>query len=97
MEAGMTVAEFNHWLLYNSERLLPHRRFEYYAAQLTLHVSHLAAVMGSGARYTIHDFLFDKREAPKQDTSETGMQVIGAMAGGVTVVKLGQGRKKKAA
>ncbi|MCC6489143.1 MAG: hypothetical protein IT364_16710 [Candidatus Hydrogenedentes bacterium] len=95
LEREMPVAEFEQWYLYRHAKLLPLRRMEYYMAQLTLHVSLLARLWG-GPEYSVQDFLFDVRvqQAQKQDTAETGAEVIGAMAGGVKVIRIGQKRKR---
>lgn len=95
LDKEMSVAEFEQWYLYRHAKLLPLRRMEYYMAQLTLHVSLLARQWG-GPEYNIQDFLFDVRvqRAQKQDTAETGAEAIGAMTGGVKVIRLGQKRKQ---
>lgn len=95
LEREMPVAEFEQWYLYRHAKLLPLRRMEYYMAQLTLHVSLLSRMWG-GPEFSFQDFLFDVKveQAQKQDTAETGAEVIGAMAGGVKVIRLGQKRKR---
>lgn len=97
LEQEMPVAEFEQWYLYRHAKLLPLRRIEYYMAQLTLHVSLLARMWG-GPELNFQDFLFDVKvqEAQKQDTAETGAEVIGAMAGGVKVIRIGQKKRKRA-
>jgi len=85
----MTVDELNDWYTYRNKRLLPHRRFEYYLAQLTLHTAR-----ASGGEYRLRDFLFDEKETVPEDTTDTGAAVIGAITGGIKVIKLGQKRKK---
>ena len=79
------------WYKYRNHKLLPHRRLEFYMAQLTLHVSALGMLWG-GAKYSFNDFLFDEKMKQKQDTAENAAPVLGAMSG-VRVVKLGQRRK----
>ena len=86
----MTVEELGDWYTYRNKRMLPHRRFEYYIAQLTLHVA-----SANGGKYVFRDFLFDeKHEQKTSDTAETGVAAINAVAGGVRVVRLGQKGKK---
>lgn len=94
LETGMSVAEFEQWYLYRRKQALPARRMEYYMAQIALQISHLAQLWG-GPQRQFHDFMFDEKPVPKTDDANTGAAAIGAIAGGVRVIKLGQKRKKR--
>lgn len=65
-------------------------------AQLTYHVSLLTRMWG-GPEFTFQDFLFDVKvqQAEKQDTAETGAEAIGAIAGGVRVIRIGQKNRNR--
>lgn len=93
----MDEAELNFWYVYRNKRMLPHRRFEYYMAQLTSQVSQLGRMWG-GIGYPLKDFMFDeppKKSRKKKDTSATGAEAIGAIVGGIKVIKLGQKRRNR--
>lgn len=92
LEATVTEQELRDWATYDTRFMLPHRRMEYYMAQLNLHVA-----VGNGGTYRIADFLFDdvveRSVASRKATAEDGAQVIGAMTGSRRVIKIGQKRK----
>lgn len=96
MEANLTEAELNFWFKYSRKRMLPHRRFEYYLAQIASQISILGTAYG-GKAYPVKDFLFDEPDKikNKKDTTESASQAIGALVGGVKVVRLGQKKKAK--
>lgn len=94
LEAGLSVEEFEQWYLYRRKQALPARRMEYYMAQIALQVSYLAQLWG-GPQRQFHDFMFDEKPAIKKDDANTGAAALGAIAGGVRVVKLGQKRKQR--
>lgn len=94
MEGGLSESELNFWYVYRQKRMLPHRRFEYYMAQLASRMSQLG-VMWGGTGYQIQDFLFDEVVKKPKDTVETGAQAIGAIVGGIKVIKLGQKKRRK--
>lgn len=91
LERGMSEAELNQWYAYRAKKMLPHRRQEYYLAQIALQVF----ASGGGKNLKLSDFMFDKQAKESDvDTTETGAAKIGALVGGVKVVRLGQRRKR---
>lgn len=74
--------------------MLPHKRMEYYMAQLTAHIA-----AGNGSKVRLQDFLFDDIIAKARESSGTkaadGAQILGAMAGGRGIVRLGLKKKLK--
>lgn len=94
LEAEMSVAEFEQWYTYRRKKELPSRRMEYYLAQIALQVSQIGQLWG-GPSYQFREFMFDEKPAPKRDDADTGAAAIGAVVGGIRVVKIGQKRKKR--
>lgn len=89
LTGSMTERELGQWLRYAAQKMLPQRRLELYLAQIALWVARSAGY----SDYTLRDFIFDAPPRPS-DTAQTGAAAIGAIAGGVRVIKLGQGRKR---
>lgn len=87
LSVRMSESELGMWARYAAKKSLPMRRMELYLAQVALCVARSA-----GAAVSLRDFLFDA-PARSQDTSATASAAIGAIAGGVRVIRLGQGRK----
>ncbi len=92
LSQDLTERELGLWAAYDRVKGLPFHRLELMLATLTLWTTR---VWGS-AEYKIDDFLLDHRKvwSKREDTADTAAAAIGSIAGGVKVIKLGQGRKR---
>ncbi|MEO8630197.1 MAG: hypothetical protein ABI612_19180 [Betaproteobacteria bacterium] len=100
LELGMTVGElayrmtereFLNWMRYSNRKGLPSQRMQ---LQLGLISLVIARVMGGNEEAVLDDFLFTEKQQIKEMKSDEAAMALGAIAGGVGIVKLGQGRKK---
>ena len=86
----MTEREFLNWMRYANKKGLPDQRNQ---LQLGLIALVIARVMGGNEEAELDDFLFIEKQAKEMKADEAAL-ALGAIAGGVGIVKLGQGRKK---
>lgn len=73
-----------------AEKGLPNRRTE---VQLALIALTVARAVGGNKDLTLDDFMIEKTETKKSTTSDSAFAI--STIAGVSVRKLGQGRKKK--